>query len=269
MLFALWTSFHRWDLVNPPRFVGVRNFDFAFSGDPLFWKALWNTVYYTFGSVPLRIAAALGLAILLNQRVRGLAIFRTIFYLPSVVTGVATAMLWMMLLNPDVGGINFVLRQAGIADPPRWLASEQWAIPGLILMSVWSVGAMMIIFLAGLQNIPDEYMDASRVDGANAWQRFRAITIPLLTPTILFNLVISVIAGFQVFTQAYIMTNGLASPNNATLTYVFHLYRNAFEYFRMGYASALAWILFVIILACTLAILRGSRSWVHYEGEKV
>jgi multiple sugar transport system permease protein len=268
MLFAAWTSLQRWDLVNPPKFVGLRNYEYAFTGDPLFWKSLYNTVYYTFGSVPLRIAAALGLAVLLNQRVKGLALFRTIFYLPSVVTGVATAMLWMMLLNPDVGGINFVLRQMGIDNPPKWLASEQWAMPGLIVRSVWSVGAMMIIFLAGLQNIPDEYVDAARVDGANAWQRFRAITIPLLTPTILFNLVISVIAGFQVFTQAYVMTNGYASPNNATLTFVFHLYRNAFEYFRMGYASALAWILFAVILAFTLIILRSSRSWVHYEGER-
>ena len=269
MAFAAWTSLQRWDLVNPPRYVGLRNYEYAFSGDPLFWKSLGNTVYYALGSVPLRILVALALALLLNQKVRGLALFRTIFYLPSVVTGVATAMLWMMLLNPDVGGINYVLRTLRVQNPPGWLASEAWALPGLILMSVWSVGAMMIIFLAGLQNIPEEYYDASRVDGSGVWQRFRHITLPLLTPTILFNLVISVIAGFQVFTQAYIMTNGLASPNNATLTFVFHLYRNAFEYFRMGYASALAWILFLIILLCTLLILRSSRSWVHYEGEKV
>ena len=268
MLFAGWISFHRWDLVNPPKFVGIQNYAYAFTGDPVFWKALLNTIYYSFGSVPLRVAAALGLAILLNQKVKGLAIFRTIFYLPSVVTGVATAMLWMMLLNPDVGGINYVLRGMGMENPPRWLGSEQWAMPGLIVMSVWSVGAMMIIFLAGLQNVPDEYMDAARVDGAGPWQRFRAITIPLLTPTILFNVVISVIASFQVFMQAYVMTNGLASPNNATLTFVFHLYRNAFEYFRMGYASALAWILFVIILSFTMLILRSSRSWVHYEGDR-
>jgi multiple sugar transport system permease protein len=266
MLFSVWMSLQKWNLVQPPEYVGFRNYERAFTRDPLFWKCLINTAYYAFVSVPLRILLALLLAVLLNQPARGIPIFRTIFYLPSVVTGVATAMLWMLLLNPDTGGINFVLRRLGVAHPPGWLTDEKWAMPGLILMSLWSIGAMMLIFLAGLQNVPDELQDAAKIDGAGPWPRFRHITLPLLTPTILFNLVISVIASFQVFTQTYIMTGG--GPANATLTYVLYLYRNAFEYFKMGYASALAWILFFLILAMTALILRSSALWVHYEGEK-
>jgi multiple sugar transport system permease protein len=264
--FAAWMSLQKWNLVQPPKYVGLGNYEKAFTRDPLFWKSLFNTAYYAFVGVPLRIAFALALAVLLNQQVRGQAFFRTIFYLPSVVTGVATAMLWMMLLNPDVGGINFVLRKLGVAHPPGWLADERWAMPGLILMSLWGVGTMMLIFLAGLQNVPEALQDAARMDGATAWRRFRHITLPLLTPTILFNLVISLIASFQVFTQSYIMTGG--GPANATLTYVLYLYRNAFEFFKMGYASALAWILFFLILVMTLLIFRSSALWVHYEGGK-
>jgi multiple sugar transport system permease protein len=170
-----------------------------------------------------------------------------------------------MLLNPDVGGINFVLRSVGVAHPPGWFTSEHWAMPGLILMSLWSVGSLMLIFLAGLQSVPDELLDAARVDGATDWIRFRHVVLPLLTPSILFNLVISVIGAFQVFTQSFIITGG--GPANATLTYVLYLYRNAFEFFKMGYASALAWILFFITLALTALILRSTPAWVHYEGE--
>ena len=266
MGYAVWMSFQKWDLLTTPQYVGIGNYQKALFRDPLFWKCLGNTIYYAFVSVPLRILAALGLAVLLNQPVRGIAVFRTIFYLPSVVTGVATAMLWMLLLNPDTGGINFALRQVGVKDPPGWLTSETWAMPGLILMSLWSVGGMMIIFLAALQSVPDELLDAAHVDGANAVQRFRHITLPLLTPAILFNLVISIIAGFQVFTQTFVMTNG--GPADSTLTYVLYLYRNAFEFFKVGYASALAWILFFIILGLTLLVFRSTPLWVHYEGER-
>jgi multiple sugar transport system permease protein len=266
MLFSGWMSLHRWNLLTPPEWVGIGNYRKALAHDPLFWKSLGNTAYYAFASVPLRMLIALFFAVLLNQNVRGIALFRTIFYLPSVVTGVATSMLWLMLLNPDVGGINFVLRSLGVAHPPGWFTSEQWAMPGLILMSLWSVGSMMLIFLAGLQSVPNELLDAARVDGAAGWMRFRHVTLPLLTPAILFNLVISVIGAFQVFTQSFIMTGG--GPANATLTYVLYLYRNAFEFFKMGYASALAWILFFLTLAMTALILRSTPAWVHYEGEK-
>jgi multiple sugar transport system permease protein len=268
MLFAVWMSTQKWNLAKPPVYVGLGYYKKAFLQDPLFWKCLYNTAYYAGISVPLRILFALSLALLLNQKVKGLAVFRTIFYLPSIVTGVATAMLWMLLLNPDMGGINFVLRKVGVANPPGWLGSEQWAMPGLILMSLWSVGNLMIIFLAGLQSVPDELQEAAYVDGAGTWRRFRHITLPLLTPTILFNLVISVIASFQVFTQTYVMTNGTGGPANATLTYVLYLYRNAFEYFKMGYAAALGWILFFIILGLTLLLLKSSAFWVHYEAER-
>jgi multiple sugar transport system permease protein len=266
MLFSLWMSFQKWNLVQPPQFVGFGNYQKALTRDPLYWKCLLNTAYYAFVSVPLRIAVALLLAVLLNQPVRGLAFFRTLFYLPSVVTGVATAFLWMLLLNPDVGGINFVLRKMGMANPPGWLTSEVWAMPGLILMSLWSVGQMMLIFLAGLQSVPEELLEAAQIDGAGAWHRFRHVTLPLLTPAILFNLVISLIVGFQVFTQTFVMTNG--GPADATLTYVLYLYRNAFEFFKMGYASALAWMLFFLILGLTALIFRSTPLWVHYEGEK-
>lgn len=266
MAFSVWMSFQRWNILTPPRYVGLANFRKAFIDDPLFWKCLFNTTYYAFVSVPLRMILAFALAMLLNQSVRGLAFFRTIFYLPSVVTGVATAMLWMLLLNPDVGGINFVLRRIGVANPPGWLTEETWAMPGLILMSLWGVGTMMLIFLAGLQGVPQELMDSALVDGAGPWRRFWHVTLPLMTPAILFNLVISIIGSFQVFMQSFIMTNG--GPNNATLTYVLYLYRNAFEFFKMGYASALAWILFFIILAMTALVLRSSALWVYYEGER-
>lgn len=266
MLYSVWMSFQRWNILTPPEFVGIGNYERALFRDPLFWKCLGNTAYYSFVSVPLRLTIALLLALLLNQQVKGLAFFRTIFYLPSIVTGVATAMLWLLLLNPDVGGINYVLRSLGVARPPGWLTDEKWAMPGLILMSLWSVGTMMLIFLAGLQSVPDELQDAALVDGAGSWCRFRHVTLPLLTPTLFFNLVISVIASFQVFTQTYIMTGG--GPANATLTYMLYLYRNAFEYFKMGYASALAWILFFILLGLTALIFRSSAFWVHYEGER-
>ena len=266
MVYSIWMSFQRWNLVTPARFVGMANYQKALFRDPLFWTCLKNTAYYSFVSVPLRITFALFLAILLNQPVRGMTIFRTVFYLPSIVTGVATAMLWMLLLNPDVGGINFVLRKMGVAHPPGWLTDQTWAMPALILMSLWSIGSMMLIFLAGLQNVPEELLDAAKIDGAGVAARFRHVTLPLLTPTILFNLVISIIGSFQVFTQTFIMTGG--GPADATLTYVLYLYRNAFEYFKMGYASALAWILFFLILAMTGLILRSSALWVHYEGER-
>lgn len=266
MLYSAWMSFHRWNLLTPPEYVGFANYQKAFLKDPLFWKSLYNTAYYAFVSVPLRMIVAFVLAALLNQRLKGIAIFRTIFYVPSVVTGVATAMLWLMLLNPDTGGINYFLRLIGIQNPPGWLTSQTWAMPGLILMSLWSVGSMMLIFLAGLQSVPDDLLDAARVDGAGRLTRLRHVTLPLLTPTILFNLVISIIAAFQVFTQSFVMTNG--GPANATLTYVLYLYRNAWEFFKMGYASALAWVLFFITLALTALILRSTPFWVHYEGRK-
>ncbi len=266
MLLSVWMSFQRWDLLSPATYVGLGNYRYAFLKDELFWKALANTAYYSFFSVPLGVVVALGLAVLLNQRVKGLAFFRTLFYLPSVVSGVATAMVWLLLLNPDIGAVNFALRALGVADPPKWLVDEKWALKGLILMSTWGVGGMMLIFLAGLQSVPDELLDAATVDGAGAATRFWHVTLPLLTPTIFYNLVMAIIGSFQVFMQSFIITNG--GPADATLTYILYLYRNAFEYFKMGYASALAWILFVLLVGLTLLVFRSSRHWVYYESER-
>jgi multiple sugar transport system permease protein len=266
MAMSIWMSYQRWNILKPPTFVGFDNYRKLFTDDPLFWKCLGNTAYYAFFSVPLGMTVALGLALLLNQKVRGLALFRTIFYLPSVVSGVATAVLWQLLLDPDHGGINYVLRMLGMKDPPGWLTSEQWAMPGLILMSTWSVGGMMLIFLAGLQSVPEELYDAALSDGAGSVARFRHVTLPLLTPTVFFNLVMAIIGSFQVFTQTFVMTDG--GPANATLTYVLYLYRNGFEWFKMGYACALAWVLFFILLAMTLMVFRSSALWVYYEGER-
>jgi multiple sugar transport system permease protein len=266
MIASIWISLHRWNVLTPPVAVGLANYHNALFEDPRFWKSLVNTAYYAFVSVPLGMCWALLVAVLLNQKVRALAFFRTVFYLPSVVAGVATALVWTLLLNPDFGAVNFILRKIGIAHPPGWLLDEKWAMPGLILMSMWGLGNMMIIYLAGLQNVPEELHEAAEIDGAGALKRFRHVTLPMITPTIFFNLVMSVIGSFQVFMQSYVMTNG--GPNDATLTYVLYLYRNAFEQFKMGYASALAWILFVIILSMTLLIVKSSSLWVYYEARR-
>lgn len=264
--YSIWISFQRWNVLTPAKYVGVANYRKLFTDDPLFWKSLGNTAYYAFGSVPIQLFLAMGLAILLNQQVKGLSIFRTIFYLPSIMSGVATAMLWTLLLNADIGGINFLLRSLGMSNPPGWLNSTTWAMPALILMSTWSIGTMMLIFLAGLQGVPESLYDAANVDGANAFTRFRHVTLPLMTPTLFFNLVMAIIGSFQIFTQTFIMTGG--GPANATLTYVLYLYRNAFEWFKMGYASALAWVLFAIILTMTAMVFKSSALWVYYESER-
>jgi multiple sugar transport system permease protein len=262
MLFSLWLSFHRWNLLNLPVAIGFDNY-VHMAHDALFWQSLKVTTVYAFVSVPLGLAFALLLAILLNQRVRGLAIFRTIFYLPSVASGVAVAVLFLWIFNPQFGLINNLLSYLGIPGP-AWLASADWALPTLIIMSLWSTGGTMIIFLAGLQNVPTELLEAASLDGAGNWKRFRYVTLPLLTPTILFNLVLLIINQFQTFTQAYTMTNG--GPLYSTLFYVYYLYQNAFAFLNMGYAAALAWVLFTIVLVLTVIVLRTSNRWVFYQG---
>jgi multiple sugar transport system permease protein len=231
-------------------------------------KSLVNTAYYSFAMVPLGTALALLIALLLNQDIRGRSIFRALYYVPSIVSGVVVSILWAWLYHPDQGLINSVLGFLGmwkIMDPPRWIYSETLAMPSLILMSLWGTGGSMLIFLAGLQGIPTALYEAAHIDGANAWHRFWNITIPMLTPTIFFSIIMRIIGSFQVFTQAFIMTQG--GPNNATLTMVLYLYRKAFEQFRFGYASVLAWILFVVIMVFTLSVFRSSAMWVYYEAE--
>ena len=263
MIASLYLSFCKYDL-NTIQWVGVANYERIFSRDKEFWIALWNTAFYVLFSVPLGLTGSLLLAMVMNRAVRGVSFFRASFYVATLVPSVAASLLWMELFNKDAGPINHVLGWVGV-DPIPWLTSKEWAKPSLILMSLWGIGgARMLIFLAGLQQIDQQYYEAADLDGASAWHKFRHITLPLLTPTILFNLILGMIGAFTVFTSAYVMTSG--GPENATLFYMLYLFRQAFEYFRMGYASALAWILFAILFGLTLIQFRISKRWVHYEG---
>lgn len=261
---SLLIAFTDWNIAGSPNWVGIENFRRMFSQDALFYKSLSVTAVYTLGSVPLGIVFAFFLAVLLNQKIRGLPVFRTIFYLPSIVPIIASSILWLWLFNPDFGLLNAV---SGFLGLPRsqWIYGESSVIPSLILMSLWGVGPMMIIFLAGLQGVPRQLYEAVDVDGGTALHKLWHITLPLVTPTILFNVVLAIIGAMQTFTQAYIMTQG--GPNNASLLFVLYLYRKAFQESDMGYASALAWVLFIIIAVLSFLILRTSGRWVYYEGE--
>ena len=271
MIFSLVLCFLRWNGITSlgtAEWVGAAHFaDLA--QDELFYIALYNTAYYACLSVPMGIVFSLLLAMMLNQQLEGISLFRTIFYLPNVVAGVATIMMWRWIFNPDFGALNFVLENIGVEHPPTWLQSEVWAKPAFIIMSLWRVGGSMLIYLAGLQNIPQHLYEVAAIDGASRIRRFFNVTIPMLTPTIFFNLIMSIIGSFQIFSTAYLMRqNADGGPNNATLFYVLYLYRKAFQHFEMGYASAMAWILFGIILCLTLIVIRSSRLWVFYEGER-
>lgn len=261
MIASLVLSFMRWDLLSPPDWVGLDNYR-QLLGDPLVGISLYNTAFFTGISVPLNLAVALGAAMLLNTNVKGRSVFRTAFYLPAVMPVVANALLWFWILNPEIGLANAFLRWLGLPEL-QWLFDPHTAKPTFILMSVWSIGNTMVIFLAGLQGIPQTLYDAAHVDGANWWQRFRVVTLPMLSPVILFNLIVGIIASFQIFTSAFLLTDG--GPENATLFTVLYVYRLGFEQFQMGYASAVAWVLFTIIMLFSLVQLRLSRSWVYYE----
>ncbi|MBI4552384.1 MAG: sugar ABC transporter permease [Candidatus Latescibacteria bacterium] len=264
ILTSIGLSFAWYDVLNRPAFVGLENYTRLLTGDPLFWKSLANTLYITVVGVPLGVLTGLSLAMLLNLNVRGLTWYRTIYYLPSIVPVVASSILWTWILNPQFGLLNAALQGMGI-NGPSWLASETWAKPGIILMGLWGSGSTMLIYLAGLKGIPRHLYESAEVDGANRWRRFIHITIPMLTPTLFFTTTMGIIGSFQVFTQAYVMTGG--GPVDSTLFYVYYLFNNAFGYLRMGYASAQAWVLFVIILAVTLLQLKMARHWVYYEVE--
>jgi multiple sugar transport system permease protein len=263
MLFSLGLSFYESDLLTNTYFVGLTNYHDLFN-EVLFWQSIKVTFIYAFTTVPLGTIIALLIASLLNQRLVGLGLWRTIYYLPTVISGVAVSLLWLQIFNPRAGMINNFLALFGIQGP-SWLYDSTWALPSLILMSVWGVGANMLLYLAGLQGIPTQLYEAATIDGANAWQRFRTVTIPMLSPTIFFNVTISLIGAFQFFTQSFVMTKG--GPNNATLSMVLFLYRKSFEQIRFGYASAAAWVLFIIIISFTLLFQYLSKHWVYYEGE--
>jgi multiple sugar transport system permease protein len=264
MLFSFGLSFYESDLLTQTYFVGFENYQELFQ-DELFWQSLKVTFIYAFSSVPLVTITALLIALLLNQKIIGVGAWRTIYYLPTVVSGVATSILWLQFFNPRAGFINSALALLGIQGP-NWLFSSTWALPALILVSVWGIGGNMLLYLAGLQGIPTHLYEAATIDGASPFRRFWHITIPMLTPTIFFNVIINLIGAFQLFTQPFVMTKG--GPNNATITMVIYLYRKAFEQIRFGYASSVAWVLFAIIIAFTLLFQYSSKHWVHYEGEQ-
>lgn len=252
-----------WTIGGQMTFIGLDNYRTILTEDATFSQSMFVTTFYALGSVPLGLAAAFIIALLLNQKVRGLSVFRTIYYLPTIVPSIANTMLWLWMFNPDFGLLNSLLEGVGLPGS-KWIYDESTAIPSLIMMSTWGIGNTVIIFLAGLQSVPTHLYEAAEVDGGNRWHKFFHITIPSMTPTIFFNLVMSLISTFQAFNQAYVMTNG--GPNNSTLFYVFYLWRTAFTETKIGYASALAWILFFVIMVLTVLIFSTSKKWVHYEG---
>lgn len=261
---ALALSFTKYSVFSPPKWVGLENFGEIATDDRLVGIALYNTAYFVVVSVPIRLTLAFGIALLLNAQIRGKAVYRTLFYLPTVVPPVAASVLWMWILQPYTGILNYVLSNLGL-PPPQWLFSEVWSKPAIILLRLWHIGGPVVIFLAGLQGLPRHIFEAAEIDGAGVWRRLVRITIPLMTPTILYNLIIDLIQSFQAFTASYMMTRG--GPLNSTLFYVLYVYRHAFEHFNLGYASALSVILFVIVLVVTVLMMRLSNYWVYYETE--
>ena len=265
MLASLYFSFTEYDIVSAPRWIGLRNY-INLTNDPLFWHSLGITIKYAVIALPLGLAVSYMIAVLLNQKIRGINVWRTIYFIPSVIAGVAVALLWSRIFDPQFGILNPFLERLGI-NGPGWLSDPQWAVPALVIMSLWSVGGNVIIYLAGLQGVPTDLYDAAKVDGASTWQRFRYVTLPMTTPVIFYNLILGLIGTFQYFTEVYVLTNGTGAPARATLFYNLYLYQNAFRYFHMGYASTMAWVLFIIVLAITLLIFRSSEAWVYYEGQ--
>ncbi|WP_241680139.1 carbohydrate ABC transporter permease [Metabacillus mangrovi] len=266
LLFSLAASFTNYNITSTFDFVGLKNYTRMFMEDQLFWTSLWNTLYFVLFSVPLTTAGAVLLAVLLNQPVPGMRIFRTVYYLPAVLSGVAVYFLWMQLLAPSSGLVNIGLGWLGI-EGPAWLFDPDWTKPALILMKLWGTGGGMLLYLAIMQNVSPHLYEAAELDGAGPVRKFFHITLPLITPVILFDLVTSTIGAFQIFQEAYVMSeNGDGSPANSLLFYNLHMWRNAFEYFNMGYASGMAWVLFLIISVLTFLHMKFSKRWVHYGG---
>jgi len=266
---SLYFSFTEYNAVKAPQWVGLNNYLKLFTGDPLFWHSLRQTAYYSFLSIPLSLVVAYLIALLMNQPVRGITLYRTLWYLPALVPSVANATLWRWILNRDFGLLNYPIRLLGF-DPPGWLIEPELTIPSLVLIHLWGLGNSVLILLAALQGVPQHLYDAAEIDGANWWQKFRYITLPMTSSIIFFNLIMGIIGSFQVFTLAYVIFTptggtGSAGPENAALFYVLYLYRHAFQYFQMGYASAMAWVLFLIILVLTVLMFKLSGRWVYYE----
>jgi len=266
MLASLYFSFTEYNIISSPQWVGLANYRKILFDDPLFWQSVKVTLYYAVLSLPSGLVLGFLLAVLLNQKIPGVNLWRTLYFLPSVITGVAVATLWMRIFNPRIGLLNVFLRSIGISGP-GWLNDPQWSVPSLAIMGLWGVGGGMIIYLAGLQGVPTTLYDAAKVDGASLWQRFRHITLPMMTPVIFFNLVTGLIYTFQLFTEVYVVTSGMGGPARSTLFYNLYLYHTAFRFFDMGLASGLAWILFFFVLLLTAAVFRSSKYWVFYEGQ--
>ena len=264
MIASLVLSLTKYNITSPPIFVGLANYKRAFTEDPLFWHSLKVTATYAAFAIPLGLILGFTVALLLNFDIPGVSIWRTVYYLPSVISGVAVAILWQFIFQPQFGILNTLLKMMGLKGP-EWLYSTTWVLPAFIIMSLWGIGGGMVIYLAGLQGIPTALYESAQIDGANWWQQFGRITLPMMTPTIFFNLVMGLIGTFQIFTSAYVMTQG--GPMYASLFYNLYLYNNAFVFFEMGYASMLAWVLFAIILILTLLTIKSSAVWVYYEGE--
>ena len=263
-IMSLYYSFTFYPILQSPKWVGLANFSNLID-DPRFRSALYNTAYYAFFAVPLGTVAGILLAMLLNMKVRGLSLFRTIFYLPSITPVVATSIVWLWMFNPRNGVINFVLSLVGVRGP-GWLGSPEWSKPALILMSLWGVGGAVVIYLASLQDVPRELIEASQLDGANTAQQIWTITLPMISPVILFNVITGLIGAFQFFTEVHVMTGGSGSPADSTLMMSIYLWQSAFQFFKMGYASAQAWVLFLIIVIFTVIMFRVSGKLVYYGG---
>lgn len=259
-------SFSIYHSKRPLEWVGLQNYATMLTDD-LFWKALWNTIYMVEIGVPLTLFASFLCAVLLNLKVKGQAFYRVIYFLPSIVPTVAGTILWIWLLNPQSGLVNTTLASIGI-DGPNWRADPDWAKPALMLLGLWGMGGTIMIYLSGLQDVPTHLIEAAELDGANWWQRLWNITIPMVSPITLFNLITGVIGMFQYFAQAYVFRGGgeLGDPLNSTMFYSVYLYQNGFLFLKMGYASAMAWVLFIIILLCTLALLKVSDKFTYYAG---
>ncbi|GAA0846053.1 carbohydrate ABC transporter permease [Paenibacillus glucanolyticus] len=266
MLFSLLLAFSKWDIITGVQsieWVGLDNFKAIFH-DELFYQSLKVTFIFALVSVPLYQIVSLLIAVLLNMRSRGMNVFRLIYFMPSVIPAVAVSMMWVMIFNPEYGILNKALGWFGIQGP-AWLQDPSYALGALIVMGIWGVGNTIIIYLSGLQSVPEDMHEAAELDGAGRIRRFFSITLPMISPTVFFNLIMGIIGGFQYFTQAFVMTNG--GPLNSTLFYNLYLYNKAFQDYEMGYASALSWILFVIILVFTLIVIRSSSMWVYYQGD--
>ncbi|RHW35760.1 sugar ABC transporter permease [Neobacillus notoginsengisoli] len=266
LLFSLAASFTDYNITSKMNYIGFDNFVRMFTIDDLFWTSLWNTLYYVVFSVPLTTVGAILIAVLLNQRIFGMKVFRTIYYLPAILSGVAVYFLWMQLLSPSTGLVNTFLGWFGI-DGPAWLFDPEWTKPALILMKMWGVGGGMLLYLASLQGVSREMYEAADIEGATGLQKFFYITVPMISPIIFFDILTSTIGAFQIFQEAYVMTeNGSGAPANSLLFYNLHMWNNAFKLFDMGYASAMAWILFIIVMILTALNLKLGKGWVHYEG---